>query len=193
MISSILLAAGQSKRMLGENKLIKDVKGIPLIKYALNNILKSNVNEIIIILGYQNETIEKLIDKTSRVKFVFNSNYNEGISSSIKKGIKNLSEKNEAFFISLGDMPSINYNTYNQLIKYSKDKKVIVPLFKGQKGNPVLFPKSFEKKLLSIEGDSGAKKMLEINKKEVLNLEIDDPGIIKDLDVPSDFNSLNKI
>ena len=193
MISSILLAAGQSKRMLGENKLIKDVKGIPLIKYALNNILKSNVNEIIIILGYQNETIEKLIDKTSRVKFVFNSNYKEGISSSIKKGIKNLSEKNEAFFISLGDMPSINYNTYNQLIKYSKDKKVIVPLFKGQKGNPVLFPKSFEKKLLSIEGDSGAKKMLEINKKKVLNLEIDDPGIIKDLDVPSDFNSLNKI
>ena len=193
MISSILLAAGQSKRMLGENKLIKDVKGIPLIKYALNNILKSNVNEIIIISGYQNETIEKLIDKTSRVKFVFNSNYKEGISSSIKKGIKNLSEKNEAFFISLGDMPSINYNTYNQLIKYSKDKKVIVPLFKGQKGNPVLFPKSFEKKLLSIEGDSGAKKMLEINKKKVLNLEIDDPGIIKDLDVPSDFNSLNKI
>ena len=115
------------------------------------------------------------------------------MSSSIKKGIKNLSEKNEAFFISLGDMPSINYNTYNHLIKYNKDKKVIVPLFKGQKGNPVLFPKSFEKKLLSIEGDSGAKKILEINKKEVLNLEIDDPGIIKDLDVPSDFNSLNKI
>ena len=193
MISSILLAAGQSKRMRGENKLTKNVKGIPLIKCALNNILKSHVNEIIIVLGYQKETIEKLIDKTSRVKFVFNSNYKEGISSSIKKGIKNLSEKNEAFFISLGDMPSINYNTYNQLIKYSKDKKVIVPLFKGQKGNPVLFPKSFEKKLLSIEGDSGAKKMLEINKKEVLNLEIDDPGIIKDLDVPSDFNSLNKI
>ena len=134
MISSILLAAGQSKRMLGENKLIKDIKGIPLIKCALNNILKSNVNEIIIILGYQNETIEKLIDKTSRVKFVFNANYKEGLASSIKKGIKNLSEKNEAFFISLGDMPSINYNTYNQLIKYSKDKKVIVPLFKGQKG-----------------------------------------------------------
>ena len=143
--------------------------------------------------AYHVDILEKLIDKTSRVKFVFNSNYKEGISSSIKKGIKNLSEKNEAFFISLGDMPSINYNTYNQLIKYSKDKKVIVPLFKGQKGNPVLFPKSFEKKLLSIEGDSGAKKMLEINKKEVLNLEIDDPGIIKDLDVPSDFNSLNKI
>ena len=193
MISSILLAAGQSKRMSGENKLIKSVKGIPLIKCALNNILKSHVNEIIIVLGYQNETIEKLIDKTSRIKFVFNSNFESGMASSIKKGIKKLSKKTDSFFISLGDMPSINYDTYNQLIKCNKNKKAIVPMFKGQQGNPVLFPKSFEEKLLSIQGDSGAKKILEINKKEVLYLEINDPGIIRDLDVPSDFNNLSKI
>ncbi len=193
MISSILLAAGQSKRMSGENKLIKSVKGIPLIKCALNNILKSHVNEIIIVLGYQNETIEKLIDKTSRIKFVFNSNFESGIASSIKEGIKKLSKKTDSFFISLGDMPSINYDTYNQLIKCNKNKKAIVPMFKGQQGNPVLFPKSFEEKLLSIQGDSGAKKILEINKKEVLYLEINDPGIIRDLDVPNDFNNLSKI
>ena len=193
MISSILLAAGQSKRMSGENKLIKSVKGIPLIKCALNNILKSHVNEIIIVLGYQNETIEKLIDKTSRIKFVFNSNFESGMASSIIKGIKKLSKKTDSFFISLGDMPSINYDTYNQLIKCNKNKKAIVPMFKGQQGNPVLFPKSFEEKLLSIQGDSGAKKILEINKKEVLNLEINDPGIIRDLDVPNDFNNLSKI
>jgi len=193
MISSILLAAGQSKRMSGENKLIKSVKGIPLIKCALNNILKSHVNEIIIVLGYQNETIEKLIDKTSRIKFVFNSNFESGMASSIKKGIKKLSKKTDSFFISLGDMPSINYDTYNQLIKCNKNKKAIVPMFKGQQGNPVLFPKSFEEKLLSIQGDSGAKKILEINKKEVLYLEINDPGIIRDLDVPNDFNNLSKI
>ena len=193
MISSILLAAGQSKRMSGENKLIKSVKGIPLIKCALNNILKSHVNEIIIVLGYQNETIEKLIDKTSRIKFVFNSNFESGMASSIIKGIKKLSKKTDSFFISLGDMPSINYDTYNQLIKCNKNKKAIVPMFKGQQGNPVLFPKSFEEKLLSIQGDSGAKKILEINKKEVLYLEINDPGIIRDLDVPNDFNNLSKI
>jgi molybdenum cofactor cytidylyltransferase len=179
--------------MSGENKLIKSVKGIPLIKCALNNILKSHVNEIIIVLGYQNETIEKLIDKTSRIKFVFNSNFESGMASSIIKGIKKLSKKTDSFFISLGDMPSINYDTYNQLIKCNKNKKAIVPMFKGQQGNPVLFPKSFEEKLLSIQGDSGAKKILEINKKEVLYLEINDPGIIRDLDVPNDFNNLSKI
>ena len=193
MISSILLAAGQSKRMLGENKLTKDVKGIPVIKRALNNILKSQVNEIIIVLGYQEKTIEKLIQKKSKIKFVFNSNFESGMASSIKKGIENLSNKSDAFFISLGDMPSINYKTYNLLIKFKKNKKVIVPMFKGQKGNPVLFPKSFEKKLSSIKGDYGAKKILQINKREVLNFEINDPGIIKDLDIPKDFNNLNKI
>ena len=193
MISSILLAAGQSKRMLGENKLTKDVKGIPLIKRSLNNILKSQVNEIIIVLGYQQKTIEKLIHKKSKIKFVFNSNFESGMASSIKKGIENLSNKSDAFFISLGDMPSINYKTYNLLIKFKKNKKVIVPMFKGQKGNPVLFPKSFEKKLSSIKGDYGAKKILQINKREVLNFEINDPGIIKDLDIPKDFNNLNKI
>ena len=193
MISSILLAAGQSKRMLGENKLIKNVKGIPLIKCALNNILKSHVNEIIIVLGYQNETIEKIIDKTDRIKFVFNSNFETGMASSIKKGINNLSEKTDAFFISLGDMPSISYDTYNQLIKCYKNRKAIIPMFKGQKGNPVLFSKLFKRKILSIQGDSGVKKILEINKKEVLNLEINDPGIIKDFDSPNDFNNFDKI
>ena len=193
MISSILLVAGQSKRMLGENKLTKNVNGIPLINCALNNILKSHVNEIIIVLGYQKETIEKLIDKTSKIKFVFNSNFETGMASSIKKGIKNLSDKSEGFFISLADMPSIKSETYNHLIKFNKNKKIIIPLFKGQKGNPVFFPSSFEEKLLAIQDDDGAKKMLEINKKEVLKLEINDPGIIKDLDVPNDFNNINKI
>jgi len=193
MISSILLAAGQSKRMLGENKLTKNVNGIPLINCALNNILKSHVNEIIIVLGYQKETIEKLIDKTSKIKFVFNSNFETGMASSIKKGIKNLSDKSEGFFISLADMPSIKFETYNHLIKFNKNKKIIIPMFKGQKGNPVFFPSSFEEKLLAIQDDDGAKKMLEINKKEVLKLEINDPGIIKDLDVPNDFNNINKI
>ena len=192
MISAILLAAGQSKRMNGENKLAKKIKGIPLLKYALNNILKSSVNEIIIVLGYQSEIIEKLIDKNDKIKFVFNADFETGMASSIKKGVENLSKKTDAFFISLGDMPSINYNTYDQLIKYKKNQKIIVPIFKGQKGNPLLFPKSFEKIMLSIQGDHGAKKILENNKKQILNIEINDPGIIKDIDVLEDFTSSAK-
>ncbi len=192
MISAILLAAGQSKRMNGENKLAKKIKGIPLIKCALNNILKSSINEIVVVLGYQSEIIEKLIDKNDKIKFVFNSNFETGMASSIKKGVENLSKKTEAFFVSLGDMPSINYDTYNKLIECKKKQRIIVPTFKGQAGNPVLFPISFVSKILSVEGDYGAKKILEINKQDIFNLETNDSGIIKDLDVLSDFNSFKE-
>ena len=66
MISAILLAAGQSKRMDGENKLIKEIQGAPLIKHSVKNILAASVDELIIVLGYQKEIIEKVIDKMRR-------------------------------------------------------------------------------------------------------------------------------
>ena len=105
MISAILLAAGQSKRMNGENKLTKELQDIPLIKLSVKNILASSINELIIVLGHQKEIIEKLIDKSEKIKFVFNKDFESGMASSIKTGIDNLSEKTEAFFICLGDMP----------------------------------------------------------------------------------------
>ena len=66
MISAILLAAGQSKRMSGENKLAKEIKGIPLIKHSVKNILDSSIDELIIVLGYQKEIFEELIDKNKK-------------------------------------------------------------------------------------------------------------------------------
>ena len=71
MISAILLAAGQSKRMYGENKLAKKIQGIPLIKHSVKNILSSSIDELIIVLGYQKEIIEKLIGRDEKIKFIF--------------------------------------------------------------------------------------------------------------------------
>ena len=75
MISAILLAAGQSKRMDGENKLTKELRGIPLIKLSVKNILASSIDELIVVLGYQKETIEKLVNKNEKIKFVFNKDF----------------------------------------------------------------------------------------------------------------------
>ena len=189
MISAILLAAGQSKRMDGENKLTKEIKGIPLIKLSVKNILASSVDELIIVLGYQKEIIEKLIDKNEKIKFIFNKDFESGIASSIKTGLDNLSEKTEAFFICLGDMPMVNHDIYNQLIKSKDNKEIIVPTYKGQQGNPVLFDKSMKEKIMIITGDVGAKKILELNKDKILNLEINDQSITKGFDTQDNFNS----
>ena len=190
MISAILLTAGQSKRMDGENKLTKEIQGVPLIKHSVKNILVSSIDELIIVLGYQKEIIEKLIDPNEKIKFVFNKDFESGMASSIKIGLDNLSEKTEAFFICLGDMPMVNHNIYNQLIKSKNNKEIIVPNYKGQQGNPVLFNKSMKEKIINISGDVGAKKILELNKDKILNLEINDQGVTKGFDTQDNFNSL---
>ena len=188
MISAILLAAGQSKRMDGENKLTKEIKGIPLIKLSVKNILASSVDELIIVLGYQKEIIEKLIDKNKKIKFVFNKDFESGMASSIKTGLNHLSKKTNAFFISLGDMPMISQNIYNQLIKSKNNKEIIIPTYKGQQGNPVLFSATLKKKIMSIEGDVGAKKILELYRKQSVSIETYDKYVLKDFNTKDNFN-----
>ena len=190
MISAILLAAGQSKRMGGENKLTKKIQDVPLIKLSVKNILASSVNELIIVLGHQREIIEKLIDKHEKIKFVSNKDFESGMASSIKTGLNHLSNNTEAFFICLGDMPMVNSDIYNQLIKSKNQKNIIVPTYNDQQGNPVLFDKSMREKVTDITGDAGAKKILELNKDKILNLEINDQSITKGFNTKGDFSSL---
>ena len=186
MISAILLAAGQSKRMNGENKLTKKIEGQPLIKHSIINILKSSVDELIIVTGYQNEILEKIIDKN---KIVFNYQFKSGMASSIKTGIKNLSENTKAFFICLGDMPMINKHIYEQLIKHVNNKEIIMPTYKNQQGNPILFSITMKEKIMNIEGDVGAKEILKKNKNKIFNLPINDQSILKNYNTLDSFNN----
>jgi len=112
------------------------------------------------------------------------------MASSIKAGLNHLSNNTEAFFICLGDMPMVNSNIYNQLIKSRNQKNIIVPTYNGQQGNPVLFDKSMKEKVIDITGDVGAKKILELNKDKILNLEINDQSITKSFNTQGDFSSL---
>jgi len=188
MISAILLAAGQSRRMNGENKLIKNIRGIPLIKYSVQNILDSDINELIIVLGYQKEIVQKIIGKNEKIKFVSNENFETGMASSIKIGIKNLSKETSAFFICLGDMPLINKKIYNSLILAKTNKEIVIPTYKGKQANPVLFSISMKEKIMSIEGDVGAKNILNVKNNDILNLEILDKSSIKDFNTNDNFN-----
>ena len=189
MISAILLAAGQSKRMGDENKLVKNFQGIPLIKHSVRNILASFIGELIIVLGHQKEIIEKLIDKNEKIKFVFNQDFESGIATSIKTGLNHLSEETEAFFICLGDMPMVNKDIFNLLIKSKNNREIIVPTYKNKQGNPILFSKSMKKKIMTIEGNVGAKKILELNKDKILNIETNDQSITKNFNTLYNFSS----
>jgi len=190
MISAILLAAGQSKRMVNENKLIKKINDVPLISHSVKNILSSSVDELIIVLGHERKIVQKFIQKSNKIKLVFNKNFTTGMSSSIKVGLNELSEKTDAFFICLGDMPMINKKIFNLLINYKKNSNedIIVPTYNGKQGNPVLFSKSMKSLIMSIDGDMGAKKILEENKSKILKIEINDINVAKDFNSKSDFS-----
>jgi len=188
MISSILLAAGQSKRMNGENKLTKKIKGLPLINHSIKNILNSSIDEIIIVLGHEKEIIEKFIDKDKKIKLVFNKNFDNGMASSIKVGLDHLSRNTEVFFICLGDMPEVKPNIYNKLVENKNNNKIVVPIYNNIQGNPVLFPMSMKKEIMQLDGDVGAKEVLSKNQDKILNLKINDEGIIKNYNTLDSFN-----
>jgi len=187
MISAILLAAGQSKRMSGENKLVKKIQGTPLIKHSVKNILLSSVNKLIIVVGYQKEIIQKIVGENKKIKFVYNKDFASGMASSVKIGVKNLSDNTESFFICLGDMPMINANIYNHLIKSRNQKDIIVPNYNNQQGNPVLFNKSMKDKIMSIKGDMGAKKLIELNKEKILNVSVNDKSVVENYNTQENF------
>jgi molybdenum cofactor cytidylyltransferase len=197
MISSILLAAGESLKMGGENKLTKEINGMALINHAVKNILGSAVDELIIVLGYEKLEIENIIEKNKKIKFIYNENYKTGISSSIKEGLKHISKKSDAFFICLGNMPNVNQNIYNKIIKVrynynkklipKKKKEIIIPIYEEKEGNPILFSKFMKEKIFSKIDNFEIEKIIETNKNKILYVPIQNTGITLDFNTQKDF------
>jgi molybdenum cofactor cytidylyltransferase len=191
VISAILLAAGESKRILKENKLVKIYKGKPLINHILKSLIKSKIQKIIIILGHEKNKVKKTTLKSKKISFAINKNYKKGISSSIKLGIKKIHKKNKGFIIVQADMPfvkSLHINKiYNSLSK--KNNLIHVMRFKNIIGNPIGFKTSVISKFRKISGDIGAKYMVKRLKKDTHFIKIGSNKIFKDLDFKKDFSS----
>jgi len=191
MISSILLAAGQSKRMQGENKLLKKYKKKYLINHILKSLIKSKVNKIIIVLGYENKKIKKIALKSKKIIFVVNSRYLKGISTSIKCGLKKISKKNIGFLITHADMPLVSKTILNVLCSAlkNKNKEIFIPVYKKRIGNPLAFKYSMIKSLKRIKGDRGAKKLIRSNKSKIKLMKMKTKSILIDFDQLRDFPS----
>ena len=189
MISAILLAAGQSKRMGGDNKLIKKYNKKYLINHIIDTLIKSKVDKIIVVLGFQSSKVRKITIKNKKINFVYNKNYKSGMASSIKTGLKRVSKKNIGFLIVQADMPLISKNIINSIcyaIKNNK-KEIIAPTYKGKIGNPVGFKISIIKKLNKIRGDYGAKKMIQKNKIKLALIKVRSKSILKNFNTQKDF------
>ena len=191
MITAILLAAGQSKRLFNQNKLTKNYKGKPLINHAVQSIIKSKIEKLIIVLGFEYLKVKKKINKNKKIKFVINHNYTRGICSSIKCGLKKISNKSDGFIIVQADMPEIGKNILNKLYKEIKTnkKEIFVPRKNNKIGNPIGFKLSMINQLKKITGNRGAKFIIKRNRSKIKYIRTKSLGIFKDIDLNKDFNS----
>ena len=190
MIKAILLAAGKSKRLKSENKLIKKFKKKALINHSLLALLKSKVDKIIIVLGYQNKEVRKVINKNKKIIFVINKKFRLGMSSSINAGLKKISKKDKGFIIVQSDMPFIKTSDINKIYNSISKKGYLVHAlkFKNKIGNPVGFDNSVLTKFKRMKGDVGAKFMVKRLKKNTNFIKVLSKKVFKDLDIKKDFN-----
>ena len=191
MIKAILLAAGQSKRMKSENKLIKLYKNKPLINYSLNVLKKSKVNKIIIVLGHQHKEVKKIIKKNKKIIFTYNKNYKRGMASSIKTGLKKISKNDKGFIVAQSDMPFVKQSDINKICRSINSKKFLVHAlkYKTRVGNPIGFDSSLIKKFKNIKGQFGAKFMVKRLKNRTNFIKTKSIKSFKDFDKASDFRS----
>ena len=191
MIKGILLAAGQSKRLKNENKLFKIFKNKPLIQHSLNAVQNSKIKKIIIVLGYQYKESKKKIKKNKKIIFTHNKNYKNGMSSSIKAGLKKISKKDKGFIILQSDMPFVKTSDINKIYNSIIRKKYLVHAlkYKNRIGNPIGFDISFLNKIKKIKGNIGAKYIVKRLKNSTNYIKVSSEKVFKDFDKASDFRA----
>ena len=194
MISALVIAAGESKRM-GQTKQLLPWQGKVLLQHVLDNILGSEVDEVILVLGCEAERILEKVD-TPKVKVVLNPDYRKGMITSIQRGLNALQKEVEAFFIVLGDQPGISSPIYNRLIREFRrvypSKKILLPTYQGKRGHPALFSVDYRAEGSALKGDVGFRQIILDHPNDLLSIEMGASAVLEDIDTPEDYQNLLK-
>ena len=189
----IVPAAGMSVRM-GQNKLLLTFQGKPLIAHAVDTLLASAVDEVVVVLGHDADKVrEKLGGK--KVMFVENPDYREGLSTSIRAGIAAVSAHASAIMIYLADQPLLAPEEINSLIRAFAEarklnKSIVVPFFRGRRGNPVILDSAYNEAILDVAGETGCRRVIRRNPDQVFVVEMENDHAVRDVDTMEDYERL---
>jgi molybdenum cofactor cytidylyltransferase len=196
MVSAVVLAAGMSTRM-GRNKLLLTFRDKPLIVHAVDTLLASTVGEILVVLGHECEKVwDQLEDyarhvtdeaQRHRIHLVKNPDYRDGLSTSVRIGVQAVSPQAEAIMIYLADQPLLEPADVDRIIEgfaaaKTENKTIVVPFFKGERGNPVILDASLRDSILGIVGDVGCKGVIKRYPKKVYAIEMGNDHVVRDVD-----------
>ncbi|MBI9012096.1 MAG: molybdenum cofactor cytidylyltransferase [Clostridiales bacterium] len=192
MISAIILAAGLSSRM-GKNKLLLPLGKQSVIEHVVEKVSKSQVDDIIVVLGNDAKDIEKILERFD-VRTVINSDFLKGQSTSVKTGILEVDDCTDGALFIMGDQPLIKTEIINDIIHkfYECTCSIVVPTYNNQRGNPVLFGNNWFEELDQIQGDKGGRDILKNNLDQVCFMEISDDLFLKDIDDEAMYQHLKR-
>jgi molybdenum cofactor cytidylyltransferase len=191
-VAAVVLAAGRSARM-GQNKLVVDVLGTPMIGRVVDALLASSVERVVVVTGHEQERVQAALAGRD-VSFVHNPEYAAGMSTSLRAGMRALGLRAgepaggpgvDAALVCLGDMPWIAPAHIDALIdafQPVEGREICVPMYQGKRGNPVLFGARFFEEMTQLAGDVGARALIDAHAEVVFQVPVDHSGVLVDVD-----------
>ena len=193
MISALLLAAGESRRM-GDFKQLLRFGDKSFVEHCVDNLLASQVAEVIVVTGHRESDVKRALSDRP-VMFAHNSEYKSGMTSSIKRGIRAVSETGKACVLALVDQPRIAPGVINRIIEtYEKAQPIIViPTYRGENGHPILIDMKLKDEILKMDPSEGLRQVVHAHQSEIVRVEVSDQSVLEDCDSPEDYERILKL
>ena len=182
----VVLAAGSSKRF-GEDKMLSDFDGKPLILHSVGNAIASDADSVIVVVNDGGGPVKHKLPHG--VITAVNNNASRGMSSSIITGVSSIGSDTCSCIILAGDQPFVSSEMLNALIdahKLAKDS-IVSYRYNGRVRNPVLFPRSMFDAISQLKGDEGAKKLVLKAESETNFINVEDGRLLLDIDTEADL------
>ncbi len=189
----VLLAAGLSRRF-GGNKLLADICGTPIVR-ASASVAASAGLPLAVVTGHDRSSVLRALEGVDFVE-VMNPAYESGLSSSVRAAIAELREQADALEFAPADMPLIPPSVPRLLAEIREDSgaPLVAPTYRGARGHPVLLgAELYDDALAHLSGDQGLSGLLSSRKELALEVEVDSPGVILDVDSPEDLERVRGI
>ena len=193
-IGAIVLAAGQSRRMGPQNKLLADVEGKPMVRHTVEAVSASQASHTVVVLGHESDAVRAAVADLGP-EFSINPDYAAGLSTSLQAGIAALPEDVDGAIVCLADMPRVSPTVIDRMIAAFdplEGRAIVVPTRNGKRGNPVLFAKRFFDEISAVSGDVGARHLIGNHDDVVVEIEITDDSVLTDVDTPEALASLRE-
>lgn len=170
---------------MGVPKLSLDYRGTPLIRATWASILEVGADENLMVVSAYNQSLGGLLGDIP-VRLV-EAPPSGGIADSIAAGVRAARSDVDAILLALGDMPDVSRATICALAEAVDPASIVIPNYQGKFGNPVMFGRIFRAELEELAGDTGGRQVYERHPDTVKIVSVQDPGILRDVDVPLDL------